>query len=384
MPLGFRIYRLRPTHMEFARSARTQAKLLGYLTRGLLAAAMLPGVASAELYCVSTSTQLVNAVAAANASAGASEIRVVAGRYSITPPGGGYALTIDGEGDLLLTGGWSGATCQTRGSLNPELTLLGTGGVGKLMEVVFPFERAATIEISGVGFRSALSNDTEPACLRILSERTFDTRNTLILDRNSFRLCNNTANAVGPSTLKVDARNLNAYIRNNVVADNGGSDDVVRLLARSSTTMFVSNNTIAFNPRAVGGLPRTALSIAGTDVSSFFWIVNNVGSNNGNSGSGLSDFAESTGVTAGIVSHNLFRTIAVSPSLTFINNLQSDPLLTSSVDLRVTAASPLRNSGVTPNGSALDRDSLGMQRVQGGRIDRGAFEFEELFNNGFE
>jgi hypothetical protein len=350
----------------------------------LLTAALLPGVASAELYCVSTSAQLVNAVAAANASAGASEIRVVAGSYLLTPPGGDYALRIDGEGDLLLTGGWSGATCQTRNTLNPELTILGTGSVGKLMEVVFPFERAASIEISGIGFRSSLSNDTEPSCLLITSEYTFDTRSTLILDRNSFRLCNNSVNSVGPSTLEVDARNLNAYIRNNVVADNGGSNDVVQLLARSDTTMFVSNNTIAFNPRASGALPRTALSIAGANVSTFFWIVNNVASNNGNSGSPISDFYESTGVTPGVVSHNLFRTIAFSPSLTFINNLQSDPLLASSVDLRVTAASPLRNSGVTPNGGALDRDSLGMPRVQGGRIDRGAFEFDELFNNGFE
>lgn len=347
--------------------------------------AMLPGLASAELYCVTTSAQLVSAVADANASTGASEIRVAVGSYQVTASGAAYALRINGQGDLLLTGGWAGPSCQTLSTFNPELTTIGTSNTGKLMAVDYPSQRVASIEISGIGFRSAVSNDQEPACLLVDAPFSFAERNTLILDRNSFRLCSNTLNSNVPSTLEVDAKYLDAYIRNNVFADNAGLTSVARLLARTTTTMYVSNNTIAYNPSLFGSAARAGLSIAGADNTNFFWVTNNVVSNNGSANNTGDDFAETTGFTLGVVSSNLFRRIGATTTMTFIDNQQSDPLLASSTDLRVTAASPLRNSGNSaPAGGALSLDSLGMPRVQGGRIDRGAFEFDEFFANGFE
>lgn len=48
-------------------------------------------------------------------------------------------------------------------------------------------------------------------------------------------------------------------------------------------------------------------------------------------------------------------------------------------------ASPLRNNGlVNPPGGAPTQDFAGIPRSAGGRIDRGAYEFDELFINGFE
>lgn len=349
------------------------------------ALALLPGVACAELYCVTNATQLVNAFAAADASPGASEIRVATGSYTVTASGSQYALRINGEGDVLLTGGWAAANnCQTRSTLNPEQTILTTGGSGKLLFVSFPFERAAVVEISGIAFRNSSSSDVDPACLKVVSEYNHGTRNQLFVDRNSFRLCSNFVSETGPSSVGIDTRYTDTYLRNNVFADNAGFDSVVRVLARTEATTYISNNTIAFNPSAPGGQFRWGLIVGANNNSSFYWIFNNVGSNNGGPEAGGSDFRDSSGFAAGVVSHNLFRRISEFPNMAYINNLTSDPMLASSVDLRVTAASPLRNSGATPTGGALAFDLQGLARVQGGRIDRGAHEFEELFINGFE
>ena len=171
-------------------------------TRTLLLPALslflLPAVASAELYCVSTAAQLASAIESADASASASEIRVRTGSYTFAaaPMQGSYrphSLRIDGTSDLLLTGGWTGASCDTRSTLNPEQTVLSTGGAGKLMFIefpAFPTVSTHTVEISGISFRNSTASDLEAACLHVENSIVSAAdRGTLNLDRNSFRLC---------------------------------------------------------------------------------------------------------------------------------------------------------------------------------------------------
>jgi hypothetical protein len=104
-----------------------------------------------------------------------------------------------------MTSGWAGIHCETRSMLNPEQTLLSAGGNGKLMRIEvpsFPGISTHVIEVSGIGFRNATSNDLDAACLLVDSNLISDThRATVILDRNRFRLCNNTLDSPAPSAI---------------------------------------------------------------------------------------------------------------------------------------------------------------------------------------
>lgn len=368
-------------------------------TRTLLLPALglflLPAVASAELYCVSTAAQLASAIESADASASASEIRVRTGSYTFAaaPMQGSYrphSLRIDGTSDLLLTGGWTGASCDTRSTLNPEQTVLSTGGAGKLMFIefpAFPTVSTHTVEISGISFRNSTSADLEAACLHVENSLVSGSdRGTLYLDRNSFRLCTNTLDtSTAIAALEIDASNLNIYVRNNVFADNAGKGSLFRALARIQATFYISNNTLAFNPVLPGGADFDGLSIAGasTNNGSFFWVTNNLVWNTGDADS--SDFQFTTFETLAVVSSNLFgRFSPGGANVSFSNNLTSDPRFISSNDLRLRVDSPARNSGGSAVGGSLDFDLFGTPRVQGGRIDRGAHEYDEMFANGFE
>ena len=61
------------------------------------------------------------------------------------------------------------------------------------------------------------------------------------------------------------------------------------------------------------------------------------------------------------------------------------PKLVSMDHPRPRADSPLRNAGMAnPSGGSTSHDGSGLARIQEGALDRGALEFELLFNSGFE
>lgn len=342
---------------------------------------LLVNPASAELYCVANASQLVNAVNAASASASASEIRVRTGSYTVTPAAGQYALTLTGDADLTFSGGWTDSNCTLRGTLNPEQTVIGAGGVGRLMKVQFLQGRENTISISGISFRSGLTDNFDPACLLVHSPLTTANRAELYLDRNAFRLCQSQPASGSPSVsaLTIDSSNLNVYVRNNVVADTFGGDYAAVMIARVNSTFYVNNNTFANNPNSRGLNIRCSENR--TDL--FFWVANNVFWNS--SAGTLGDFSTNY-LCAGVLSRNLIGQTdgALGPGITETGTISVDPGFMSIVDFRPKANSPLRNSGGAAAAGYLDRDFFGEIRVQGGTIDRGAHEFGELFVNGFE
>ena len=176
----------------------------------------------------------------------------------------------------------------------------------------------------------------------------------------------------------ISARNAAVYVTNNRFADNFGVSAAVRLSALGGSNVRFSNNTVVnnFQPGLGGGLGGLLINGTATDL---FFLTNNVLWNNG-SGTGY-DMSLSA---PAILNNNLIGSFDPLPAGTVNNNtLSTDPGFTSGLNYRPRADSVLRNSGVTAVGQ-LPRDLDGNARVQGTRIDRGAYEFPEIFSNGFE
>ena len=354
------------------------------LTTLLLSLCTLFSSAHAEVICVGTAAQLRAALTAAASSPEASEIRVRKGFYSL-PAASANAVSLQyfGNSDLKMTGGWDGNTpslCTDQMTRGLEDTVLSADGVGRLLNI-FLFTGASTqIELGLLSFRQGNSdntNNSDAACLTIESDASSDA--VVRIDRNSFRLCNRMGGT--GSALVVIARSMDLYLRGNLLLDNANSSGAVFLQGLGGSTFYVSNNSLANNPQfgAGGGPAGMQISTLGTD---FVWFSNNVLWNNG-TGSGYDLLVGAN--TPMVLNNNLIGAMASLPGGVVNNNtLSVNPGFNNNVDLRPRGNSPLRDSGVNPTGGALVLDFDSNTRVFGPRIDRGAFEFVNLFENGFE
>lgn len=342
---------------------------------------VLAPAAHAEVYCVGTAAELRTAISDAAGSSSASEIRVRNGFYSL-PAASSTAVSLNysANSDLTMSGGWSGSNgLCTNQQTTPETTVLSAAGVGRLLNFYLLSGMATHIDLSNFSFRQGdlPAGQDAAACLTIESDVGADA--IVTIDRNAFRLCNRASGS--GSALLVRARSADIYLRNNVFADNASSAAAVYLQALGSSVLYASNNTIANNPQlGIGGGPGGMQITA--QPSDIIWFSNNVLWNNG-TGSGY-DLLIGSG-TPIVLNSNLIGDMPPPPASAVNNNtLATDPGFTNSVDFRPLDNSPMRNSGASPNGGSLALDfDLGI-RVQGTRIDRGAYEFSEVFSNGFE
>lgn len=344
------------------------------------AVALASPACRAEVLCISTAAQLRSALVTAANSPSATEIRLHPGFYSVPAANGSaVSLSYSANSDLSISGGWRdvGGSCATQGG-SPSDTVLSAAGVGQLFDVFLQTGAATRFEISNLSLRQGdLSNGGgASACLAIETDGSSDA--TVLIDRNEFRLCNRVGGS--GSALALTARSATVYVRGNVFADNGNTSGAVLLKSLGGSIGYVSNNTIANNPQfGIGGGPG-GLQITGL-ASDFYWITNNVLWNNG-TGNGYDLLATAP---AEALLYNLVGQMAPLPAGTAdINNLGVDPGFTSLIDFHPRADSPLRNSGVNPSGGIIAVDFDDLPRIAGSKIDRGAYEFGELFGNGFE
>jgi hypothetical protein len=341
----------------------------------LLVLAALPCAARAEpAYCVATATELASAFSSAAQSPEASEIRVKEGFYSLGATGGSgsnIALQTASTSSLTISGGWAGANCSSQ-VLDPESTVLSGGGVKGVVRFFLVSQAETEIDISNLSFWQS------PACLEIESDAGSDA--IVRIDRNAFRLCQISSGQ--GSALRVTARSVDVYVRNNLFVDNSSGTGIVRLSGFGGSIFHVSNNTVANNPQPAPGGGPGGMQLSGL-ANDIFYFSNNVLWNNG-TGSGY-DLAISAN-TPIVLNANTIGERAPLPvgAIDIDTQLGIDPGFTGSVDFRPRRDSPIRNTGINPTGGALDIDFIGNTRVQGSRIDRGAFEYAEVFGDGFE
>lgn len=332
----------------------------------------LPLRAVAEVYCATNAAELVSAFSAAGQSTTASEIRIRTGFYTV-PQGLSYASA----SDLTITGGWSGlaSNCTAR-TADSELTVLSSGGQGVVMRVLLFPNSNTNFTITGLAFRSGASTNALAACLDIESD--VGSQAVVRIERNVFRLCNKTTG--DGSALRVEARSATVYVNNNLFADNLSGTGVVSLFGLGSSDLFVLNNTLANNPQPAPGGGPGGMQIGGQS-SDLFVITNNVLWNNG-SGTGY-DLLINSGTPAIVQSNHVGEFAPFPPGTIAGNNSSADPGFTNSANFRPRMGASIRNSGAVAN-NTLNIDLDGAVRVQSNRVDRGAFEFTEIFSNGFD
>jgi hypothetical protein len=364
-----------PTSVDIFRTCRTMlTRLLGLICVSLVLA---PG-AYAEIYCVNSSAQILAAITSANGGVN-SEIRIQSGFYNFTSPANGVAIMINDTADLIISGGWN-ASCTAVNATSADSTVLNVQNTGRLLEVNFAAGTSHEVAFTLLGFRGGQSSGLDAGCVQVNGTQAFSTPSgaKIRFDLNAFRLC--TSNGAG-SALQVIASNMETRVRGNMLTDNASANGALWLRGVGQATFYVSNNTIANN---VGG-EYGGMQLASDQSGNFFWLSNNVAWRNGSPIDTGFDLLVS-GSVAGIFNNNLFgRTSAIPVGVVNNNMITSDPLFTNVVDFRPRRGSPLVDAGInSPAGgnNAVDFDLL--PRIQGARVDIGAYELSQVFANGFE
>lgn len=338
-------------------------------------------MAQAEILCVNTSNQLVAAFASAQ-TAGATEIRVRAGNYAmVSPDSSTPALAYSGQSDLLVTGGWTGAnnSCVSR-LPDADTTVLSAASTGPLMQIHAFAGSANTVELRGLSFRLGLTGSvTTSACLQVESDVGSNAQ--FIVEQNTFRNCTRTA-TTGPhgGAIAMVLRDATARVRSNLVTGSFAPGGAVTLTGLGGATFHASNNTIAANLAIPGRSGPNGLQLGASGSGNSFWVQNNV--LHGNGGADL----QVNGTLGLILGRNIIGTRSPLPAGTIEadNWYSTDPQFAGNGNFRPTADSPMRNSGATVAGGLATTDVAGMPRWIGNAVDRGAYEYDELFGDSFD
>lgn len=348
----------------------------------LLALAGYTGHASAATYCVADAAQLRGAINSVSGliSATGNEIRVQSGTHNVAVgASGNYALSLTlATAPLTITGGWN-AACTQR-NLIADATIISGNNAVRLLEVEALAGSNAELRIDGISFRNGLSaNGNIPSCLRL--ETDVNAGAVLEFDRNSFRNCRASGSATG-GAVGVTARDSFIHFRSNVFTDNAGAVGTISL-SNMDSTIYFNGNTVAYNDDfgAAGG--PAGIQVSQPIPGGVTWLISNIVWGNGIASS--SDLFVNTDAVV-FTNSNVFGVLAGDlGDVTQTGNLSGNPGFNSPTDLRLRADSIARNSGaLSAAGGYATHDVFGDPRIQGGRVDRGAHEFGELFANSFE
>lgn len=338
--------------------------------------------ARAEVLCVNSDAALVAAFATAAQSPAATEIRVRAGLYALVSPDANTpSLSYTGQSDLSVTGGWTGPNnaCVSR-LRDPDATILSAASTGPLMHVYAFTASAVTIELRGLSFRSGLTPSTQrAACLQIESDAGSGAE--FIVEQNTFRNCTRTSSTGAPGgAIAMQLRSASARLRSNLVTGSFAGSGAVTLGGAGNATYYVSNNTIAANLAIPGRTGPFGMQLTSAGAGNLFWVQNNVLTGNGGT-----DLFVSQSVTP-ILTRNLIGSLGPLPagSTSIDNDVDVDPRFVADGGFQPAADSPLRNRGANAAGGLAMTDVAGLPRWMGSSVDRGAYEFDEAFSDGFE
>lgn len=337
------------------------------LALAVLALASAP--AAAATFCVSNSSELASALQTASTNADANDlIKLRAGTY-VAPAGGfGRNQQFDGVESITIEGGWgnlfgncdfstnsSTASIIDGADINPGLVI--NRGIGTGSTTI----RRLTITRGFQGGNQGGTNRGGGLAMFTVqgSEGGTTVENVIFRDNNASLIAGGAYLAGQP-----------LVVRSNLFVGNGASTGSAMSTISNSSTVYFNNNTVT---QSVGSGPTAA--VVRFDGDSAVYLSNNILWDN----FGRDLFA--TGMT---VISNVIETLEGTPVLAN-SNLSADPLFVSASDQRLRPGSPALHSGAnTPFGGLSTLDLDGSTRVNGPAVDRGAYEANTFFANGFE
>lgn len=326
--------------------------------------------ADAATFCVGSAAELQSALqSAANNADNADLIKLRPGTY-LAPAGGfGRNQVFDGSDSITLEGGWINlfnncdfASPNSTGTIidgqNTQPGLIINRGVGTGSTTV----RRLTIKR---GFQGGNTVETNRgggiAVFTVVGSDGSTTLENLVLSDNNASFLAGGAYVGGKPVI----------VRNNLFVGNGASSDAALSTISNGSVVYVNSNTFTQNVN-----PSPSGYALGFNGDSAVYLSNNILWNN----SSRDVFATNRTLISNIV-----QTLEGTLSANSNGNTNVDPRFSSASDFRLQPSSPAINEGANaPFGGLADRDLLGAVRIIGPAVDRGAYESERGFANGFE
>lgn len=355
---------------------------------GLLIALCPVAPAYSAAFCVGTASELSAALVTAATNNQDDGIRIRLGTYPIVN-GNRFEVVVENGRSLDISGGWvsSGGNCNLMLG-QPEDTVLTAQQLAgeQVLRIGSANGVVGSVNLRNLSMIDGRGLGANAGCTNV--DTSFGSV-TILLDRLVFSGCRNgqtiSAGALAVSHLGTG----DIIVRNSIFASNlSASGPAIKVYVDGTAGQSIvrfHNNTV------VGNAPvGTAIVPAGMHAISVDGHVEIY--NNAIVGNGLAIqpdlFVDGS---ASVIRDNVYSKALASAGNPQVGGTQ--PVISSwqtlfasyPSDLRPSPSSQLRDEGSDLNVSfSGPNDHAGTARLQGPRIDAGAFEFEMLFGNGFE
>lgn len=357
------------------------AKTRGYRNLFLAASALALGCGStlAAQHCVSTGTQLANALNSAASNDQDDEIRIVATTLSGTSnPAGNPRWNYspganDLDNNLTITGGWSsGNNCNSQVSTDPTDTVLDAAHNGRALNFLVtgtPLEGDVVLRNFTITRGSSTTQGTATSLQWLV---TGSAVSSLLAENILVIAASSATSNVMPVTIDHNGSG-NAKVRNIIVYGNSTTATGGISIRASGTAYAVLSNASIF-------ANHCACAAAGLNASGVVTLSNNAVADN--TSSAATSFQFRSDVPGGLTLRNNHfgtKSMAGSPS-SESGTTTGDAQWTQVGSIIVPdAISPLRDSGLnSPTGQLASTDFKGDARIVNTTVDRGAIEAEAI------
>lgn len=344
--------------------------------------ALSPSLLSAAEFCVTTSAELQQALMVAASNGEADTIKIETGTYTGSGGAVAFAYSTAQNSSIALAGGYTSnpPVLCARQFLQPGATVLSGSDARQVLKLSGASGTTGVQSLSNLTLRDGFTSQPG-AGLSIGGGGGFAGNivvSRVIIERNV-----STSFGGGLALYTEGIANVrnNLFLLNRCSSSNCAITATVNAASPGTTRAFFGNNTIVGNQCTSGASCTATGARFGGSARALFY--NNVFAANGNGDLDLFSFG---GASVDLYYNNYVTLTGTAPASTVGNISFANPQFVDLLndDLRPTLGSPLRNAG-TDEFVLQSTDLAGVQRINEGRVDIGAYEnIDRIFADAFE